>query len=185
MKTTHANKDMEELRHCLWECQLLLPFGKLAVSAKTEIHVQQDACTFPLLGTYPTEMHSPVDQNRGKRMFWQHCCSQPQRVFILPVMLGERLGKGGVNSDWKGATRAAPKEWSCSVSWCRYFYGRFYCMKISYLDFSSIHACVLSRCSHVWLCATRSPPGSSVQGIRQSRIPEWVAVPSLQGIFPT
>ena len=30
-----------------------------------------------------------------------------------------------------------------------------------------------------------NPPGSSVYGILQSRILEWVAVPSLQGIFPT
>ena len=30
-----------------------------------------------------------------------------------------------------------------------------------------------------------SPPGSSVLGIRQARILEWVATPSLQGIFPT
>ena len=39
---------MAELGHCLWECKLLPPFGKLAVSAKTEIHAPQDACTFPL-----------------------------------------------------------------------------------------------------------------------------------------
>ena len=29
-----------------------------------------------------------------------------------------------------------------------------------------------------------SPPGSSVQGNLQARILEWVAMPSLQGIFP-
>ena len=60
---------MEELGHYLWECKLALPFGKLAVSAKTEIHAPQDACTFPLLSTFPTEMHSTVNQNRCKRMF--------------------------------------------------------------------------------------------------------------------
>ena len=30
-----------------------------------------------------------------------------------------------------------------------------------------------------------SPPGSSVHGILQARILEWVAIPLLQGIFPT
>ena len=57
---------MEELGHYLWECKLLLPFGKLA---KTEIYAPQDACTFPLLSTFPTEMHSTVEQNGCKRMF--------------------------------------------------------------------------------------------------------------------
>ena len=49
--------------------------------------------------------------------------------------------------------------------------------------------CVFSNLlSHVrlfvipWDC---SPPGSSVQGILLARILEWVATPSLQGIFPT
>ena len=31
----------------------------------------------------------------------------------------------------------------------------------------------------------RSPPGSSVQGILQARILEWVALPSSRGSFPT
>ena len=30
-----------------------------------------------------------------------------------------------------------------------------------------------------------NPPGSSVHGILQPRILEWVAIPFLQGIFPT
>ena len=30
-----------------------------------------------------------------------------------------------------------------------------------------------------------TPPGSSVHGILQARILEWVAIPLLQGIFPT
>ena len=34
-------------------------------------------------------------------------------VFILSVMLGERLGEGGVSSDRRVP---ASKEWSCSVS---------------------------------------------------------------------
>ena len=45
---------------------------------------------------------------------------------------------------------------------------------------------VLSRFSHVRLCdhMAHSPPGSSVHGILQARILEWVAGPLLQGIFP-
>ena len=38
---------------------------------------------------------------------------------------------------------------------------------------------LLSRFSHVWLCATQidgSPPGSSVPGILQARTLEWVAI---------
>ena len=44
--------------------------------------------------------------------------------------------------------------------------------------------CVLSRFSCVWLYATlltASPPGSSVHGILQARILEWVAMPSSRG----
>ena len=41
--------------------------------------------------------------------------------------------------------------------------------------------------SHVWLCDPTdcSPPGSSVLGIFQARILEWVAISSSRGIFPT
>ena len=50
-----------------------------------------------------------------------------------------------------------------------------------------MHVCMLSRFSCVWLWDTVdcSLPGSSVQGILQARILEWVAMPSSQGIFPT
>ena len=44
-----------------------------------------------------------------------------------------------------------------------------------------VHVCVLSHFSHVRLCTalwTIAPPGSSVHGILQSRILEWVAIPS-------
>ena len=44
---------------------------------------------------------------------------------------------------------------------------------------------MLSRFSHVWLCDTidQSPPGSSVHGILQARILEWVAMPSSRGSY--
>ena len=44
--------------------------------------------------------------------------------------------------------------------------------------------CMLSGFSRVWLC-NPGPPGSSVHGILQARILEWVAMPSSRGIFPT
>ena len=47
--------------------------------------------------------------------------------------------------------------------------------------------CVISRFSHVWLCCSMdcSLPGSSVRGIFQAGILEWVAISSTRGIFPT
>ena len=43
--------------------------------------------------------------------------------------------------------------------------------------------CALSHFSHVWLCDSKdcSLPHSSVHGILQTRILEWVAVPSSRG----
>ena len=45
---------------------------------------------------------------------------------------------------------------------------------------------LLSRFSCVWLCSPLdcNPPGSSVHGILQARILEWVAMPSSRGPFP-
>ena len=46
---------------------------------------------------------------------------------------------------------------------------------------SSLQVWVLSCFSHVWLCdpTDYSPPGSSIHGILQARILEWVACPPL------
>ena len=49
---------------------------------------------------------------------------------------------------------------------------------------SRLHGCcVLSCFSHVWLCAPVdcSPPGSSVHGVLQARILEWVAISFSRG----
>ena len=50
----------------------------------------------------------------------------------------------------------------------------------TYSWLSSLHACMLSHFSHVQLCDPMdcSPSGSSVHGISQARILEWVAMPS-------
>ena len=46
-----------------------------------------------------------------------------------------------------------------------------------------LHACMLSHSSSVQLCDSMdcSPPGSSVHGILQARILEWVAISSSRG----
>ena len=43
--------------------------------------------------------------------------------------------------------------------------------------------CVLSHFGHIWLCnlVDCSPPDSSVHGILQARILEWVAIPTSRG----
>ena len=48
---------------------------------------------------------------------------------------------------------------------------------------SCVLACVLSHFSHIqiWDPIDRSPPGSSVHGVLQTRILEWVAMPSFRG----
>ena len=53
--------------------------------------------------------------------------------------------------------------------------------------YTYVSACVLSHFSCVWLCYPMEcdPTGSSVHGILQVRILEWVAMPFLHGIFPT
>ena len=51
-----------------------------------------------------------------------------------------------------------------------------------------IHICICAQLlGHVWLCDFMdcSPPGSSVYGIFQARILEWVAIFSSRGFFPT
>ena len=62
------------------------------------------------------------------------------------------------------------------------------CLYFVLRKFISIRACLLSYFSHVPLCATlwtESPPGSSVHGILQARILEWVTMlPSRGSSWP-
>ena len=51
--------------------------------------------------------------------------------------------------------------------------------------FHETNLSVLSHFSHTWLFVNCSPSGSSVHGILQARILEWVAMPVSGGIFPT
>ena len=48
-----------------------------------------------------------------------------------------------------------------------------------------MHAKSLLSCPTLCDCMDCSPPGSSVHGILQARILEWVAMPSSRGIFQT
>ena len=48
-----------------------------------------------------------------------------------------------------------------------------------------MHAKLLQSCPTLCSPMDCSPPGSSVHGILQARILEWVAVPSSKGLFPT
>ena len=67
------------------------------------------------------------------------------------------------------------------------------CVGVAAVFFSSfcileaLHACMLSCFSRVQLCVPMdcSPSGSSVRGILQARILEWVAMPSSRGISLT
>ena len=51
----------------------------------------------------------------------------------------------------------------------------------------SVEYCVKSLQAQTFLCNPMdcSPPGCSVRGILQARIPEWVAISSSRGLFPT
>ena len=62
---------------------------------------------------------------------------------------------------------------------------RFYSVPFCHPAFG-IHACVLSRFSRVRLCDPMdcSQPGSSVCGVLQARILEWVTMPSSRGSSP-
>ena len=52
--------------------------------------------------------------------------------------------------------------------------------------FVCVYVCTVTQ-PHLTLCdpMDSSPPGSSVHGILQARVLEWVAMPSSRGIFPT
>ena len=68
----------------------------------------------------------------------------------------------------------------------------FYPMpKLTYLSCTWINSCACTHGKSLQWCLTLCDPmecglpGSSVHGISQARILEWVAMPLLQGIFPT
>ena len=52
-----------------------------------------------------------------------------------------------------------------------------------YLPYACMHAKLLQSCPTLCNPADCSLPGSSVHGILQARIVEWVALPSSRGIY--
>ena len=75
--------------------------------------------------------------------------------------------------------------WHTSQRECVYSHG--YNMPIPHLFFIELHSCMLSLCVLSQLCPTLcnpmdcSPTGSSVHGISQARILEWVAISFSRG----
>ena len=59
------------------------------------------------------------------------------------------------------------------------------CLLIFYLFLFCLNAKPLQSCPTLCDPMDCSPPYSSVHGILQARILEWVAMPSSRGIFPT
>ena len=55
------------------------------------------------------------------------------------------------------------------------------CLHSSYLFLSVLHTKSLQSCLTLCDSVDRSPPGSSVHGISQARILDWVAMPSPRG----
>ena len=55
----------------------------------------------------------------------------------------------------------------------------------SCLNLCAVLCSVVQSCPTLCNCMDCRPPGSSVHGISQPRILEWVAMPSSRGIFPT
>ena len=58
------------------------------------------------------------------------------------------------------------------------------CVYVCVCVFVHVHAQLLQSCSTVCDPMDCSPPGSSVHGILQARIPEWVAIPFSRGSSP-
>ena len=67
-----------------------------------------------------------------------------------------------------------------SLSWERIWEKQ---ITYSFIQSFIVCACMLSHFSHIWLCNAMDCilPGSSVHGILQARILEWVAMPSSRG----
>ena len=78
-----------------------------------------------------------------------------------------------------------------SRKWVLFFEAFWYALTFQLSAHVSLNkyilVCVQSYFSHEWLCDPMdcSLPGSSVHGILQARILEWVAMPSSRGSFQT
>ena len=88
--------------------------------------------------------------------------------FNHPPTSPSNLHSSNRSSSFPGA-----EHFRCAVAAGTFFHA---CVCVCVLSFQSCPLCDSMACS---------PPGSSVHGILQARILEWVAVPSSRGIFLT
>ena len=111
----------------------------------------------------------------------------PRAVMWLPALSGSRQDVSGCQAcGWSSLQTERPL--AC---------GRYLCSAIpspSLSTVSCLHPASCSRVGHVGVCVLRcsvlsdlldcSPPGSSVRGVFQARILEWVAISSSRGSSP-
>ena len=111
---------------------------------------------------------------------------QPTPVFLPGESYGQRrlglqtIGSQRVRHDWNNWPQTHTSNPIMRASWPNYIH------KAPSLKISSHAMCMLSCFSRIRPFATHwTAVGSSVHGILQARILEWVASALLQGTFPT
>ena len=111
-----------------------------------------------------------------------HCQSYQSLVFIQRRWCA--FGEIGSPLLWASSRRPIISNKYCSkLDQIKAALGKKYPKLVNRKHLIFYHACVISHFSHVWLCNPMNckPPGSSVHGILQARILEWVAMPSSRG----
>ena len=104
------------------------------------------------------------------------------------------LGEGKSHDGWVGVMDLMLGSASASYAWLSFFFSFLHGNPLWCTEQTSLSApealsfttvICAQRCPTLCDPMDRSPPGSSVQGIIQARILEWVAMPSFRGIFLT
>ena len=95
----------------------------------------------------------------------------------LGVPWWPRVWDSGLSLPWPGINTWLA-NWDPTSMWCRK--NMCVCVCVSVCD-----VLVAQSCPILWDPMDCSPPGSSVHGISQARILEWVAISDSRGIFPT
>ena len=194
-------------RLCPWApIPALHPPSPICLAPAPGLHVSSSACppcffsplTWLLCTACPLLYHLRLGQAQPFTCWAPMCAHQPWP--LLTEGTGSSASRPGVelprdpththvSPDWKpspshspGSLAVAPWEGEASTltpSWLRPpALGTKTCPL-----FLSRHACTFSHFSHVWLCNPMdcSQPGSSVYGILQARILEWVAISFSKG----
>ena len=134
---------------------------------------------------YKNSLEVEVGKNPWRRAW------QPTPVSLPGESHGQRSLTGysprGCKSQTGPCDSAATEANECLPlkSFCTERLGKW--GRLSRLRVSPSLVCMLSLQSCLTLCDPMdcSPPGSSVHGISQARILEWVSMPLSRGIFPT